>query len=99
MSSSTNAPPTGEKKHHITPNMPPAGSSAGFVDKIDPFKRASVKRTKKKLQGSSRYRNEADNELTQLPLLKGDEKFHRKVSLEHCSLFRIKKCFKLSKSL
>uniref|UniRef100_A0A915L4A7 Serine/threonine protein phosphatase 2A regulatory subunit n=1 Tax=Romanomermis culicivorax TaxID=13658 RepID=A0A915L4A7_ROMCU len=60
----------GDKKHHVMPSMPPAGSSqAAFVDKIDPFKKSSVKR-RQKLQGSSRYRTEAESELTPLPLLK-----------------------------
>ncbi|RWS31710.1 serine/threonine-protein phosphatase 2A 56 kDa regulatory subunit epsilon-like isoform [Leptotrombidium deliense] len=44
--------------------------TAGFVDKIDPFKKGSLKRKQKKSQGSSRYRISSDVELQQLPLLK-----------------------------
>lgn len=65
--------PVGDGKHHISPpsNMPSASASA-FVDKIDPFsKKSSLKRKQKKLQGSSRYRTEAESELQQLPALKG----------------------------
>ncbi|GIY11714.1 uncharacterized protein CEXT_8781 [Caerostris extrusa] len=42
-----------------------------FVDKIDPFKKGSLKRKPKKSQGSSRYRSTNDVELQALPLLKG----------------------------
>nr|XP_024218201.1 serine/threonine-protein phosphatase 2A 56 kDa regulatory subunit epsilon isoform-like [Halyomorpha halys] len=42
--------------------------SATFVDRIDPFAKRSLKK-KKKSQGSSRYRNNADVELQSLPLL------------------------------
>ena len=45
--------------------------SSGFVDKIDPFKKGSLKRKQRKSQGSSRYRLTSDVELQQLPLLKG----------------------------
>ncbi|GBM58543.1 hypothetical protein AVEN_268615-1 [Araneus ventricosus] len=41
-----------------------------FVDKIDPFKKGSLKRKPKKSQGSSRYRSTNDVELQALPLLK-----------------------------
>ncbi|KFM68216.1 hypothetical protein X975_19799, partial [Stegodyphus mimosarum] len=34
-----------------------------FVDKIDPFKKGSLKRKPKKSQGSSRYRSTNDVEL------------------------------------
>lgn len=44
--------------------------SSGFVDKIDPFKKGSLKRKQRKSQGSSRYRLTSDVELQQLPLLK-----------------------------
>jgi len=72
MSANSIAPLPAEKKHHVTPSMPPAGSTtAAFVDKIDPFKKSSMKRKQKKLQGSSRYHTEAEAELEQLPLLKG----------------------------
>ncbi|GFX07589.1 uncharacterized protein TNCV_4158611 [Trichonephila clavipes] len=43
-----------------------------FVDKIDPFKKGSLKRKPKKSQGSSRYRSTNDVELQALPLLKGE---------------------------
>ncbi|GIY61564.1 hypothetical protein CDAR_519722 [Caerostris darwini] len=43
-----------------------------FVDKIDPFKKGSLKRKPKKSQGSSRYRSTNDVELQALPLLKVD---------------------------
>lgn len=46
-----------------------------FVDKIDPFKKGSLKRKPKKSQGSSRYRSTNDVELQALPLLKG-KKFY-----------------------
>lgn len=46
-----------------------------FVDKIDPFKKGSLKRKPKKSQGSSRYRSTNDVELQALPLLKG--KFYK----------------------
>jgi serine/threonine-protein phosphatase 2A regulatory subunit B' len=42
-----------------------------FVDKIDPFKKGSLKRKQKKSQGSSRYRLTSEVELQPLPLLKG----------------------------
>lgn len=45
--------------------------SSGFVDKIDPFKKGSLRRKQRKSQGSSRYRLTSDVELQQLPLLKG----------------------------
>lgn len=71
MASTNSVAPAPEKKHHVTPSMPPAGSgTAAFVDKIDPFKKSSMKRKQKKLQGSSRYHTEAEAELEQLPLLK-----------------------------
>ena len=41
-----------------------------FVDKIDPFHKAALKRQKKN-DGSSRYRNKDGGELQALPLLKG----------------------------
>ncbi|XP_054154152.1 serine/threonine-protein phosphatase 2A 56 kDa regulatory subunit epsilon isoform-like [Oppia nitens] len=41
-----------------------------FVDKIDPFKKGSLKRKQKKSQGSSRYRLTSEVELQPLPLLK-----------------------------
>lgn len=65
-------------------------SSATFVDKIDPFKKGSVKRKQKKSQGSSRYRSTNDVELQPLPLLKDvpateqEELFIRK--LRQCSM-------------
>lgn len=48
-----------------------AAPNAGFVDKIDPYKKGSLKRKQKKSQGSSRYRLSSDVELQQLALLKG----------------------------
>lgn len=45
--------------------------STGFVDKIDPYKKGSLRRKQKKSQGSSRYRLTSDVELQQLPNLKG----------------------------
>lgn len=45
--------------------------SPAFVDKIDPFKKGSLKRKQKKSQGSSRYRISSEVELQSLPLLKG----------------------------
>ncbi|CAN7995412.1 unnamed protein product, partial [Ixodes hexagonus] len=48
----------------------PVSSSATFVDKIDPFKKGSLKRKQRKSQGSSRYRSANDVELQPLPLLK-----------------------------
>lgn len=42
-----------------------------FVDKIDPFKKGSLKRKQKKSQGSSRYRLTSEVDLQPLPLLKG----------------------------
>ncbi|KAI2796008.1 hypothetical protein RDWZM_006989 [Blomia tropicalis] len=44
--------------------------SPAFVDKIDPFKKGSLKRKQKKSQGSSRYRISSEVELQSLPLLK-----------------------------
>lgn len=49
-----------------------ASLSPAFVDKIDPFKKGSLKRKQKKSQGSSRYRINNDVELQSLPLLKGN---------------------------
>jgi hypothetical protein len=46
-------------------------SSGTFVDRIDPFAKRSLKKKQKKSQGSSRFRNQGDVELTALPLLKG----------------------------
>ncbi|XP_064489026.1 serine/threonine-protein phosphatase 2A 56 kDa regulatory subunit epsilon isoform-like [Ornithodoros turicata] len=48
----------------------PVSSSTTFVDKIDPFKKGSLKRKQRKSQGSSRYRSANDVELQPLPLLK-----------------------------
>lgn len=48
-----------------------ASLSPAFVDKIDPFKKNSLKRKQKKSQGSSRYRLTSDVDLQPLPLLKG----------------------------
>ncbi|XP_050047996.1 serine/threonine-protein phosphatase 2A 56 kDa regulatory subunit epsilon isoform-like isoform X2 [Dermacentor andersoni] len=48
----------------------PVSSSATFVDKIDPFKKGSLKRKQRKSQGSSRYRSANDVELQPLPLLR-----------------------------
>ena len=45
--------------------------STGFVDKIDPFKKGSLKRKQKRSQGSSRYRLTSEVELQTLPSLKG----------------------------
>ncbi|RWS08391.1 serine/threonine-protein phosphatase 2A 56 kDa regulatory subunit epsilon-like isoform [Dinothrombium tinctorium] len=66
--SSTPATPSTSGSHHA----PGSGATlhAGFVDKIDPFKKGSLKRKQKKSQGSSRYRISSDVELQQLPLLK-----------------------------
>lgn len=58
--------------------------SSGFVDKIDPFKKGSLKRKQKKSQGSSRYRLTSEVELQQLPSLKGQSL--SLVALELCSL-------------
>lgn len=67
-SSSTLHPPgsTGSS----SPNTLQAPST-GFVDKIDPYKKGSLRRKQKKSQGSSRYRLTSDVELQQLPNLKG----------------------------
>jgi len=56
---------------HTSSNTLAAPSNAAFVDKIDPYKKGSLKRKQKKSQGSSRYRLTSDVELQQLPLLKG----------------------------
>mgnify|MGYP006970970627 FL=1 len=48
-----------------------ASLSPAFVDKIDPFKKGSLKRKQKRSQGSSRYRITSEIELQPLPLLKG----------------------------
>lgn len=56
--------------HQLDPNRLQAPST-GFVDKIDPFKKGSLKRKQKKSQGSSRYRLTSEVELQQLPQLKG----------------------------
>ena len=61
---------SGGGAHQLDPNRLQAPSS-GFVDKIDPFKKGSLKRKQKKSQGSSRYRLTSEVELQQLPLLKG----------------------------
>ncbi|KAF7491762.1 Serine/threonine-protein phosphatase 2A 56 kDa regulatory subunit alpha isoform [Sarcoptes scabiei] len=45
-------------------------SLAPFVDKIDPFKKGSLKRKQKRSQGSSRYRTTSEIDLQPLPLLK-----------------------------
>lgn len=47
-----------------------ASLSPAFVDKIDPFKKGSLKRKQKRSQGSSRYRITSEIELQPLPLLK-----------------------------
>lgn len=52
-----------------------ASLSPQIVDKIDPFKKGSLKRKQKRSQGSSRYRLTSEIELQQLPLLKGKKKF------------------------
>jgi len=44
--------------------------SAKFVDKIDPYHKAALKKQKKS-DGSSRYRNKDVVELQTLPLIKG----------------------------
>lgn len=67
---------------HIVPPPKTQGAATGgqqlsatagqFVDKIDPFsKRASLRRRKNRLMGSSRYHTENEPELEQLPLIKG----------------------------
>ena len=60
----------GPGPHTLDPNRLQAPSS-GFVDKIDPFKKGSLKRKQKRSQGSSRYRLTSEVELQQLPQLKG----------------------------
>ncbi|XP_022252554.1 serine/threonine-protein phosphatase 2A 56 kDa regulatory subunit epsilon isoform-like [Limulus polyphemus] len=45
-------------------------AASTFVDKIDPFKKGSLKRKQKKSQGSSRYRSTSVVELQPLPQLK-----------------------------
>ena len=57
--------------HQLDPNRLQA-PSGGFVDKIDPFKKGSLRRKQRKSQGSSRYRLTSEVELQQLPLLKGE---------------------------
>jgi len=56
---------------HSSPHTLQAPTAA-FVDKIDPFKKGSLKRKQKKSQGSSRYRLSSEAELQPLPLLKGN---------------------------
>lgn len=68
----------GTGTHTSSPNSLAAPANAAFVDKIDPYKKGSLKRKQKKSQGSSRYRLTSDVELQQLPLLKG------KVNLATC---------------
>lgn len=85
--------PALEKKHHVTPSMPPVGSgTAAFVDKIDPFKKSSMNRKQKKLQGSSRYHTDAESELEPLPLIKGNN--FKNIFIEHYDL-RIHICYAL----
>lgn len=61
----------------MTSSHPGANLTAtAFVDKIDPFKKGSLKRKPKKSQGSSRYRSTNDVELQALPLLKGEWPIH-----------------------
>ncbi|KAI1282021.1 Serine/threonine-protein phosphatase 2A 56 kDa regulatory subunit alpha isoform [Halotydeus destructor] len=55
---------------HSTPNTLTPPTNTGFVDKIDPYKKGSLKRKQKRSQGSSRYRLTSEVELQQLPLLK-----------------------------
>lgn len=55
-----------------SPNTLQAPPNPAFVDKIDPYKKGSLKRKQKRSQGSSRYRLSSDVDLQQLPLLKGD---------------------------
>ena len=43
-----------------------------FVDRIDPFAKRSLKKKPKRSQGSSRYRQANDVELTPLQALKGE---------------------------
>jgi len=47
-----------------------ASMSGKFVDKIDPYHKAALKKQKKN-EGSSRYRNKDVVELPTLPLIKG----------------------------
>ncbi|KRX86714.1 Serine/threonine-protein phosphatase 2A 56 kDa regulatory subunit alpha isoform [Trichinella pseudospiralis] len=55
-----------------TTNNKLSAPSSPTSDKVDPFvRRGSLKRKQKKLQGSSRYKMNGENELEQLPLLKG----------------------------
>lgn len=64
-----------------------ASLSPAFVDKIDPFKKGSLKRKQKKSQGSSRYRITSDIELQPLPLLRGNFCYlHKMVSQRFFSL-------------
>ena len=58
--------------------------SGKFVDKIDPYHKAALKKQKKS-DGSSRYRNKDVVELQTLPLIKGCFVFyvHVKSSLKH----------------
>lgn len=65
------APSAAGGSHQLDPNRLQA-PSGGFVDKIDPFKKGSLKRKQKKSQGSSRYRLTSEVELQQLPQLKGN---------------------------
>ncbi|KRY88809.1 Serine/threonine-protein phosphatase 2A 56 kDa regulatory subunit alpha isoform [Trichinella pseudospiralis] len=54
-----------------TTNNKLSAPSSPTSDKVDPFvRRGSLKRKQKKLQGSSRYKMNGENELEQLPLLK-----------------------------
>jgi len=49
--------------------------SGKFVDKIDPYHKAALKKQKKS-DGSSRYRNKDVVELQMLPLIKGCSVFY-----------------------
>lgn len=72
-----------EGKLDPTKLQPP---STGFVDKIDPFKKGSLKRKQRKSQGSSRYRLTSEVELQQLPSLKGVSLHQMNSAMSVCSV-------------
>jgi hypothetical protein len=61
------------KKNFLQPNHSDSMATPNntFVDRIDPFAKRSLRKNKKRSQGSSRYHQNNEADLAPLPLFKG----------------------------
>lgn len=83
------------KPHFLKPNHSESLSSpsATFVDRIDPFAKRSLRKNKKRSQGSSRYHQANEADYVPLPLFKGKLLFNALLVASHndsVTLYRIR---------